>query len=70
MERLYSLEDAAQLLGGISKKTLFAWIAQGKLRKTKIGSRTMIAVSELERFVAASRGRSDVYMEQERSGGQ
>jgi excisionase family DNA binding protein len=50
--KLYSVEDAAAFLGGISKWTVHAWLSQGKLRKTKIGSRTMIRESDLEAFVA------------------
>lgn len=54
MERLYSLKNAAEMIGGVSKKTLFVWISQGKLHKTKIGVRTMVTLSELERFVSVS----------------
>jgi excisionase family DNA binding protein len=51
MERLYSVEDAAQLLGGISKWTVYAWLSQGKLQRTKVGGRTMIRESELKRVM-------------------
>ncbi len=51
MEKLYSIEEAAQRLGGLSKYTIEAWLSQGKLRRTKIGSRTMIRESELERVI-------------------
>jgi len=47
METLYSVEQAAQKLGGISKWTIHAWLSSGKLRRTKVGSRTMIRESEL-----------------------
>jgi excisionase family DNA binding protein len=50
--KLYSVEDAAVLLGGISKWTVHAWLAKGKLRRTKIGSRTMIRESDLQSFIA------------------
>jgi excisionase family DNA binding protein len=49
--KLYSVEDAAQLLGGISKWTVHAWLAKGKLRRTKVGSRTMIAERDLNAFI-------------------
>lgn len=52
-EKLYSVEDAAAFLGGISKWTVHAWLAKGKLRRTKVGSRTMIREADLEAFVAA-----------------
>lgn len=48
---LLSVPDAAKRLGGISKWTVHAWLSQGKLQRTKIGSRTMIAESELQRFI-------------------
>lgn len=53
MEQLYSIEDAAKKLGGISKWTLYAWLSQGRLQRTKIGSRTMIRESELLRLMQA-----------------
>ena len=52
MDTLLSVEEAAKQLGGISKWTVHSWLSQGKLRRTKIGGRTMIRESELERFIA------------------
>lgn len=51
LERLFSIKDAAKQLGGISPWTLHAWLAQGKLRRTKIGGRTMICESELQKLI-------------------
>jgi len=51
MEALYSVEEAARKLGGLSKWTIHAWLAQGKLRRTKIGRRTLIRESELLRVI-------------------
>jgi excisionase family DNA binding protein len=51
MDKLLSIDDAAQALGGISKYTVQAWLSTGKLRRTKVGSRTMIRESELERVI-------------------
>jgi excisionase family DNA binding protein len=51
MDTLLSIEEAARQLGGISKWTIHAWLAKGKLRRTKVGSRTMIRESELERVI-------------------
>jgi excisionase family DNA binding protein len=50
-DRLLSVEDAAKRLGGISKWTVHAWLSQGKLRRTKVGGRTMIRESELARVI-------------------
>jgi excisionase family DNA binding protein len=62
MEALFSVEEAARRLGGISKWTIHAWLSQGKLRRTKVGARTMIRESELQKLIqddgkSASRGR-------------
>jgi len=51
VENLLSVEEAARKLGGISKWTLHAWLSQGRLRRTKVGSRTMIRESELQRVI-------------------
>ncbi len=51
MEQLLSVEEAARRLGGISKWTVAAWLSQGKLSRTKVGSRTMIRESELLKVV-------------------
>ena len=51
MEQLLSVEEAARRLGGISKWTVHAWLAQGKIQRTKVGSRTMIRESELIKVV-------------------
>ncbi len=50
-EKLYSVPEAARFLGGISKWTVHAWLSQGRLRRTKIGSRTMIRESELQKII-------------------
>lgn len=52
MEKLFSVEEAARELGGLSKFTIHAWLSSGKLRRTKVGSRTMIRESDLQAFVA------------------
>jgi excisionase family DNA binding protein len=53
LDRLLSVTEAAAVLGGISKWTVHAWLAKGKLRRTKVGSRTMIAERDLQAFLAA-----------------
>jgi excisionase family DNA binding protein len=48
---LLSVEQAAVRLGGISKWTVYAWLSQGRLQRTKVGGRTMIRESELARVI-------------------
>jgi hypothetical protein len=50
MENLFSVADAAAKLGGISPGTIKNWLSQGKLERTKVGRRTMIAESEIIRI--------------------
>lgn len=56
MDRLYSVSDAGKLLGGVSVWTVRAWLSQGRLRRTKVGGRTMVTESELERFIRDGNG--------------
>lgn len=51
MDALLSVEEAARRLGGLSKNTIHAWLSQGKLQRTKVGGRTMIRESALERVI-------------------
>lgn len=51
MDTLLSIEEAGKKLGGISKWTIHAWLSQGKLQRTKVGGRTMIRESELEKVI-------------------
>jgi excisionase family DNA binding protein len=51
MENLISIEEAAKRLGGISKWTIHGWLSQGRLRRTKVGGRTMIRESELAKVI-------------------
>lgn len=63
LEPLYSVEEAARILGGLSKYTIEAWLSKGKLRRTKVGRRTMIRESELQRVIedgGKSPGRREV----------
>jgi hypothetical protein len=48
---LFDIKRGAGALN-VSEATLRSWLSQGKLQRTKIGARTMIAESELARFVA------------------
>ena len=51
MEKLVSIAEAAEKLGGISIWTVRAWLSQGRLERTKVGNRTMIKESELEKVI-------------------
>jgi excisionase family DNA binding protein len=51
VEQLLSVGEAARRLGGISKWTVHAWLSQGKLQRTKVGGRTMIRESELQKVI-------------------
>ncbi len=51
MQELYSVPEAAKRLGGVSIFTVRTWLSTGKLRKTKIGGRTMVSEAELLRFI-------------------
>jgi excisionase family DNA binding protein len=50
-DQLLSVEEAARRLGGLSKWTVHAWLSQGKLMRTKVGGRTMIRESELQKVI-------------------
>ena len=50
-DRLFDAKAAAAYLGGISAYTVHAWLSSGKLRRTKVGARTMIRESELQRVI-------------------
>lgn len=52
MDNLLSVEEAAKRLGNISVWTVRAWLSQGKLQRTKVGSRTMIRESELQKVIS------------------
>jgi excisionase family DNA binding protein len=51
LDKLYSVSEAARVLGGLSKLTIHAWLSQGKLQRTKVGGRTMIRESELQKVI-------------------
>ena len=50
LEKLYSVEQAAEALG-ISHWTIWAKLKTGDLLRTKIGGRTVIRESELEKLI-------------------
>lgn len=50
-DKLHDITSAAEYLGGISVWTVRAWLSRSRLRKVKVGRRTMIRQSELDAFV-------------------
>jgi excisionase family DNA binding protein len=46
-----SVEEVARRLGGISRWTVYSWMQQGRLRKTKVGSRVMVSEENLQDFI-------------------
>ncbi len=60
MERLYSVEEAAELLR-VSPHTLRLWVYQGRLRATKLGRRTVFTEDQLSAFVEAGQKAGERY---------
>jgi excisionase family DNA binding protein len=54
VDRLLSIEAAAELLGNISPWTVRKWIAERKIKSCKLGSRRLIPCSEIKRLIEAS----------------
>lgn len=50
-DRLFSTQDAAQYLGGVSPYSIHSWSSKGLLIRTKIRARTFYRQSELDRFI-------------------
>ena len=50
MESLLSVKEFADRLR-VSHWTIHAWLSQGRLTRMKVGSRTLLRESELERVV-------------------
>lgn len=48
---LHPIPEAADVLGGMSRSTLYERIADGQIKAVKVGRRTYIAHDELERYV-------------------
>lgn len=51
MDELLSIKEFARRLGGISPWTVAAWLSRGKIKRTKVGGRTMIRESELQKVI-------------------
>jgi hypothetical protein len=51
-DRLVSVEEFARHLGGLSKWTIYAWLSPKRITRTKVGSRTMIRLSEARKLIS------------------
>jgi excisionase family DNA binding protein len=56
---LLTTKEAAELLR-VSHWTISAWLSQGKLKRVKAGSRTLIAKTDLEAFLQLSSASQNV----------
>lgn len=52
-DRAFSVLDAAERLGGISRAEIYNEIRRGKLSARKIGRRTVILQSAIDAYLAA-----------------
>ena len=50
MERLHSVEEAAELLR-VKPVTIRAWITQGRIMPVRLGRRVLLTERELQRFI-------------------
>ena len=58
LETLYSVEEAARKLGGVSKFTIYAWMSRGVLERTRVGGRVMVRESSLLKLLQGSERQS------------
>ena len=55
LDGLLSVSEAADYLG-LSRWTIYGWVSQGKIARTKIGRRTMFRKQDLDRMIEANTG--------------
>jgi hypothetical protein len=51
--QLYPLPEAQERLGGVSRVMLYRLANEGRLKMLKIGRRTFVSATEIDRFVAS-----------------
>lgn len=54
LEPMFSVEEAAKKLGGVSRFTIYAWMSRGLLERTRVGGRVMIRESSLLKLLERS----------------
>lgn len=52
-DKLYAVHDAAGELGNVSVWAIYKWFGEGRLKRTKIGSRSMVKGADLQAFIAS-----------------
>ena len=52
-ERLLSVDDARQALGGVGRSLIYTEMQAGRLRALHVGRRVLISASEVARYIAA-----------------
>jgi hypothetical protein len=56
LEEIVNVREAGRRLGGISPWTINSWFSKGFLTRIKVGARTMVRVSDLERIITEGEG--------------
>lgn len=51
---LYSIEEARELLGGISRNSIYHLLRDGKLASVPIGRRRLISAAAIQAFIVAA----------------
>lgn len=54
--RLYPIEEARQLIGGVSRATFYELVKSGRIAVVHIGRRTFVEAGEIARFIASLAG--------------
>jgi excisionase family DNA binding protein len=55
---LLDVEHTRAALGGVSRRTLYQWVKDEKLRAVKLGSRVMFDPADLRKFIDAAKDAS------------
>jgi len=50
MRKLHNVRETCDMLGGVSPASLYRYMKDGKISKTKIGGRTMFDERDIQRF--------------------
>ena len=50
-ERAWTVEEAMERLGGLSRASFYKAVSAGRIKLRKIGSRSVVLESELDRFL-------------------
>lgn len=54
--KLYSLEELSEMFG-ITRRTIYSWIKDGKLKAVKFGKYWKVSQENLEDFIAVGTGK-------------